>query len=30
MKGREVVEIASSVGPDLAMSEHCPCFVMVL
>ena len=27
IKSRKVVEIASSVGPDLAMSEHCPCFV---
>ena len=27
MKSREVVEIASSVGPNLAMSERCPCFV---
>ena len=27
MKSREVVEIASSVGPDLTLSEHGPCFV---
>ena len=27
MKSLEVVEIASGVGPDLVMSEHCPCFV---
>ena len=25
-KSREVLEIASGVGPDLAMSEHGPCF----